>query len=524
MSRLSRSALMRATVQVGCSTIVAKALGMVRLILEARYLGTGTIADAFVTAFRIPNSFRKIFAEGALTSAFVPTMVAVHKEHGLLAASRLVTGMFVTVQTFLLLVCISMAIAAPTIVSLIMPGWCFADAAVRITLTASLLRWLIFFIVFISSASLLSGALQALHHFALPAWSQVIVNGIWIVQVALCLYYELPVQFLAYAMLINGAILLLVQAAAYNYYGLSIAWPDRQTWCALHQVLTKFLPCVVSMGALEINLFIDQTLASYLPSGSVSLLYYTNGFMRLPLAVFATSFATILLPHFARIHVRVPRRLHFYMFEVTKLVLWVTAPVSLLMIIFAQKALATTLLSSNFTLDHISIAAQLLTVYAAALFFFSLNRILLNMYYAMHETVIPTVITVVTTIINTLLNIILMNYWGVLGIVIATCTAEIIKTIVLIVILSKKFSLHFYGRRLAAFIMQYALQLGIAGILFVLGYIVMYSCLSFLPTVYRAVAFDTFAYWLWVGPLIMGVALFLYVSRRWFGIKLHFID
>lgn len=521
---ITKRSLVTKTIHVGLSTVASKALGMVRLLLEAQYLGVNFIADAYFTAFRIPNSLRKIFAEGALTAAFVPTMIGVLKKEDREQASKLVTALFCCTQGFLLLMCIAIACNSTFVVKFLMPGWSTAHDGAKITAAISFLQILIYFIVFMSSSALLAGALQAIHHFGIPANAQIIINGIWIAQIYFCMYYQLPAHYLAIGMLLNGAFFLLIHLGAFYYYGFRFAKPDASTWHHFYEVLKKFLPCIISMGAVEINLFIDQTLTSYLPEGSASLLYYITGFIRVPLAVFATSFSTILLPHFARVHTYAPRRLNYYLLESSKLVFWVTIPLSLCMAFFAHKALGTFLLSDKFSLVQVDQGAQLLIVFAATLFFFSFNRILLNIYYAVHETTLPTVITVITTVINTVLNILLMQHFLVLGLVIATCTAEIIKTGLLLYMLKKRYHFHLYGWRFSQFAGRYLVQLLLLSILFYSSWRMIIFGLEYYLPAYVHLLVNSFLYWFWVCPLVGIVLLALYITKDRFGIKLHFVE
>lgn len=523
-TKLTRSSIIKNTIHVGASTLVSRLLGLAREVLMARYLGVGPAAEAFITAFRIPSSLRKIFAEGALSAAFIPTLVSVLKRDGKKEASKFMTLTFLVVEGALLLLCLLVWWKADLVIRFIAPGWSQALLHEQIALTIILLRILIFFIFFISTCALLAGALQAVHHFTIPALSQVVMNCLFIGELALCLYYQLSVYYLAFFILFDGAVLVAMHGAAYLHSQFMLLWPDRAAWLHVRTLLSKFLPCLVSMGAMEINLFIDQILASYLPAGSIPLIYYTSAFMRVPLGLFAVAFSTILLPHFSRVGMYAPRRLSFYLLETTKLVFWVTVPSTLLMSFFSYKAFYTVLLSDSFTLEYVNQASKLLIAFSLGLFFFSLNKILLNMYYAVHETFIPTILSLVGTVLNTVLNLILMHYFDALGIVMATSISAAIQTWLFVIVLHKKFNFQLYIKRFTDFAYRYILQLLVAGVLFYGLYWAGYAAMQQLPEYWEQFFLMSIGFWVWVGPLCGLMALFIFFTRKTFGIKLYFLN
>lgn len=526
MGKLTKRSLRTTTLKLGFTTLVSKALGLLREIFMARYLGVGAVADAFFTAFRIPNSLRKIFAEGALSAAFIPTLVQVSKKRGQEEAGRLVTLAFFVIQGFLFLFCCFLAYNAHTIIGLVAPGW-VGDGVIateRFTLSISLFRTLIFFILFISSSSLLAGALQAVNHFTIPALSQIVLNVLFVLQLVLCSYYDLPVQFLAWFLLFNGLVIFLLHGFFYFRKNYQIVMPQKETFKQMWEVLRKFLPCIIGMGAIEINLFVDQALASYLPEGSVALLRYTYGFMRLPLGVFAVTLATILLPHFSRVSTYAPRRMSYYLLESGKLVFWVTAPVTILMSVFSYKIFYTTLLSSKFTLVHVGQASILLSFFLLGLFFFSFNKVVLNVYYALHETALPTIITVIGTVINTVLNVIGIYLFGLKGIILATVIAGGVQSLLFVLVLKYKMGMRLYTRPFWGFVYRYLVQLSIAGWILYGLYSLSIYYIGQLPVRAHQMLCWSMVYWFWVGPLCAGVALFVYFSRRLFGVKIHFLD
>ncbi|MFA6066275.1 MAG: murein biosynthesis integral membrane protein MurJ [Candidatus Babeliaceae bacterium] len=516
----SGALLLRKTIGIGAWTLLSRILGLIREVLQIKYLGVGTASDAFIAAFRIPNSLRKIFAEGALTAAFLPTYVATLQKEGEVAADKVATITFVILQSFLLLVCVLIGWHAHTIIYLIAPGWSAVTTADQ---AAQLLNILIYFIFFISSSSLCASILQARHHFFIPAVGQIVMNLFFIAQLIILTYYHAPVYYLAYGILLNGVVLLTMHIWACYRWGFMHYMPDRHSLLIVWRIVKKFVPCLLSVGALEINLFIDQMLASYLPAGSLTLLYYVNTIGRVPLSIFVIALSTILLPHFAHVHTYAPRRLNFYILESAKFIFWVIAPTTILMSIFSYQAFYTIMLSSAFTLQHVYEAAWLLRAFALGLFFFSLNRILLNVFYAMHETFIPTLIACGAAVFNTGLSMILMMYWGACGITLATSIAEIVKTGLFIMVLQRKYGVVFYGHRFMQTAYRCCAQLCVIGIACIVVYAFLYVCIMQLPIMYKTFLLARYGYWLWVAPLCGFGAFIAYITRRQFNITLYFL-
>ena len=199
---------------------------------------------------------------------------------------------------------------------------------------------------------------------------------------------NMPIFYFAFFVLAGGVLLLLVHLHKYLKLGFSFALPDKETWTQFGVIMVKFLPCLFTMSTMEINLFVDNILTSYLPAGSLTLLTYACGFLRIPLGCLGVAFSTILLSHFSCISIHQPKRLSFYLLESTKFILWLTLPATLLMSFFSHKFFAI-IFHDKFTLSQVAQASLLLNVLLTGLFFLSLNKIYVNIYYSLHETFLP---------------------------------------------------------------------------------------------------------------------------------------
>jgi putative peptidoglycan lipid II flippase len=276
---------------------------------------------------------------------------------------------------------------------------------------------------------------------------------------------------------------------------------------------------------MEIILFLDESLASYLPVGSISLIYYANRFMGIPLGAFATAFSTILLPQFARISSYAPSRLSFYLYESTKLIFWVTVPITILMIYFADKIFITLFLSSKFPMTKVIEAQYILIAFLLGLFFFSLNKILTNIYYSMHDTLRPTIISVISLLVNLILNFILMGHFKATGLAIAmSLSLGLLQTILLISVLIKKYKFTIYPKHLVQFLAKYIFQLILTFTAFLVIYKFFEKIISSFPVTLSKFFLVKIGFWLWVGPLCLILFYFLYKTKKSFGVRLYFLE
>ena len=225
---LERKSVISKSLEIGSSTLMSRMLGIIRETLIIRYLGVGVISDAFFTAFKIPNSLRKIFAEGALSASFIPTFVTLGKTGSKDRINNLMTLSFVIIQSILIALCLWMFFHTELVLKVVSPGWFshshstpteagsgFINSIVsslrsmwhfvsrddlvplaQVEYAQIYLKILLAFIVFLSSASLLAGALQSVGHFFVPAFAPVLLNIVFITGLLVCIWFGLSVKWL----------------------------------------------------------------------------------------------------------------------------------------------------------------------------------------------------------------------------------------------------------------------------------------------------------------------------------------
>jgi len=519
---LHKKSIIIKTIQVGGSTLLSRLLAIIREILFFRFFGgPGVISDSFFTAYKIPNSFRKIFAEGALSAAIIPTIVSKIKKGDKDAVNSMMSLAFIVFEGTVLALCAFVIWKANAVVSFIVPGF----SPEQMLFTARLLKILMPFIFFISSSALLASVLQSVNRFFVPAISPALLNVVFIISLTACLKFSFPVEYLCVFILCGGLLQFILHLITYFRLKFSFGTITKDTLKDFGNVMMKFLPCLFSMSIVEVSLFVDTNLASYLHKGSVSLIYLSNRFMGIPLGVFAVAFSTILLPHFSRLSIYAPKRISFYLLEATKFVFWVSVPVICIMIFLSENIIYTFFsFTGKFSLEQVSEASSILIAFLFGLFFFSLNKILLNVYYAFHNTWIPTIISIFATVVNYSLNLLLMKTLMATGIALATTISAIIQTFLFVIFLYFAFGLRFNFVKFGNFLLRY---LGQLFVVFSLAYIMFRLLFCWVSTFSDTMA--TFfssgiGFWILVIPIIAFVFLFIFYTRKVFKVKVYFLD
>lgn len=252
------------------------------------------------------------------------------------------------------------------------------------------------------------------------------------------------------------------------------------------------------------------------------MLDIANGFLRIPLGL-VVALSTILLPHFSRIVTYAPSRLSFYLLEASKLVLWVALSAMIVMSFFAERIFYTIFYSSSFSLEQVAQGSLTLRACMLGLFFHAINKVLLSMFYSLHQVWIPAGVTMCAM----LMNIMLCKWWvttfQITGLAIATSLSAMFQAALFVLLLRFKFGFKLYPLAFTDFLSRFALQLGMV---FGVGYVV-YSALFFgitlLPAWLAHLLTATVFFWVWVVPLLLAVAYALYATREMFGIHLHFL-
>lgn len=517
---MNRKDVVRKFIGVGSSTLASRFLGIARDLLQIRYLGAHALSDAFNVAIMVPNYFRKIFAEGAVSASLVPPCVHAIKKGNKQSVNSLILLSFIIFEGIVLTICALCMWQAELVISFLSPGF----NAQQIANTAYMLRIVMPFLFFLSGSAIFASALQAQSHFFIPAISPAVMNIVYISSILLCMYQDLPISYFCYPFLVAGFIQLVLHIIAYLKLKFAFTKITHETWQMFKPIGINVLLSSITMAS-ELFIIIDYTFASYLPAGSISLLNYSKRFMGIPLGLFASTLSTILLPYFSRVSADEPKRLNFYLLEASKLVFWVIVPLVMIMSFFSGKIFSTLYLSQNFSYDHVLQAQSILIAFLLGSFFLSLNKILLNVYYARHVMWLPALISVTGALINILSNFLLRSSLQATGLALGTSIAACIQTILLLIFLNMWLGYNFYFAHFIAFMKQYFKQLAV---IIPISLVVYYGCeftiACYMPKAFTYFFLHSLGYWFWVGPLCLLLAVTIYFTRRKFGVKLYFID
>lgn len=401
--------ILRGTSIVGLLTLLSRILGFVRDMVLAMVFGAGVLTDAFVVAFRIPNLLRSMFAEGAMTSAFVPVFCGelARGRNEARQAIRSVTGLLLALTLLLSLLGI---IFARELVSAISPG--YLDDPSKFELCIRLTRIMLPYIVFVSLVALVGGALNAVRIFGMPAVSQVVMNITLISGALLAALYDplTGMTVLAISVIAGGLAQVAIQLPALRRAGLSI-WPSWNIFSAANrQVLALLLPAVIGANIYQVAVFLSTLLASMLADGSQSWFFFADRLVQFPIGTFSVALASVLLPTLAMHAARKEeaafgqglsnslRYTSFFMIPAAFLMFYLAEP--LVVLLFERGAF-----------DRHSSIMTSLAVQAMALGLWSLscNSLLKSAFIARKDTVTPTLAGLFTLLVNIPLAILLMG-------------------------------------------------------------------------------------------------------------------
>lgn len=524
---MSQSILKQSS-KIGFLSLISRCIAFIREWLLIQYFSVGDTSDIFYAAFRIPNTMRKIFAEGALASILVPACISAHKKEGDNGLNKITTLSLVVIQGIIILICSIISYWSFATIKLIVPG--FSDA--KIAATASLLRILISFIIFISSGAIIASALQSQKKFFIPAVAPSILNIAYISSLIICLYFRLSVDTFCWYVIATSVIYYLLHVIAYFHYNYKLQAPTQETYQELKIILLQLIPCIISVGIGEINHFINTGFASYLASGSMTLIRSSFQFVNIPVGIITASLVTVLLPHFSKLHLENPQEVEGHLFEAIKFIIWTTMPIFFILFLFSEHIFETLFMGDLQALSKIALAKSIFNAYLIGLLSFSLNKIFLSIFYALRLTMIPMIASIVAIAINYSLSEQLINYYGASGVALAASISAIIQTLLLYLFLSKYLKLSSSGKKWFHFIGNYTIQITVLSVtlwcIYQLGRVIL-SLLHFnIHILWVTITPESFLHglgvWFWVGPLCLMYLASLYFSRTFFNMHLSYFD
>ena len=425
--------------------MLSRVLGLIRDVVFARVIGADGLADAFFVAFKIPNFLRRLFAEGAFAQAFVPVLAEYREKGGLAAVKHLVDRVAGALGSVLILLTVVVVAAAPLVATVFAPG--FIGDAVRFDAASTMIRITFPYLLFISLTGLAAGILNSYDRFAIPAFTPVWLN-LCLIAAALigAAWFAEPSYVLAWGVFVAGVVQLLFQLPFLRGIGLLPRPVMEWRYEGVQRILRLMAPAIFGVSVSQINLLLDTVIASFLPTGSVSWLYYSDRLSELPLGVFGVALGTVIMPSLSRQHVRADNQVFGHTLDwAVRMVLLISVPATLALALLAEPIL-TTLFYDGVQIDSrdVTMSALSLKAYALGLTAFMLIKVLAPGFFARQDMKTPVKIGIVAMAANMVLNLIfvlcLHTYYGIghVGLALATALAAFLNGAQLFLVLRRE--------------------------------------------------------------------------------------
>lgn len=410
--------------------MISRVLGFVRDILLAATMGAGPVTDAFVVAFRFPNLFRRLFAEGAFNAAFVPLFAKRLEEDGGVRARLFAEDSLGVLLTALIVFTVVVEIFMPAVVVVLAPG--FVEDRAKFDLTVLFTRIALPYLLFMSLTALYSGLLNSLGKFAVAAGAPALLNVVLITALLVAApHTPTPGHALVYGVVVAGVLqlLLLAWAAARAGYALRLRRPRLTP--AVRRLVRLGVPGALSGGITQINIVIGTMIAS-MQAGAPSFLYYAERVYQLPLGIIGIAMGVVLLPSIAR-QVRAGQgaRAETSQNRALELSMLLTLPAAAALLAIPMIIVMVLFEHGAFAHESARATAKALGAFAAGLPAFVLIKVFSPGFFAREDTKTPMIYAVISVAVNITLSLILFSQIGFLGIPIATTLASAVNATLL---------------------------------------------------------------------------------------------
>ncbi|WP_290648243.1 murein biosynthesis integral membrane protein MurJ [Aquisalimonas sp.] len=397
--------LFRSTAIFGALTMVSRVLGLARDVVIANVFGSSAATDAFFVAFKIPNFMRRLFAEGAFSQAFVPVLSEYKTQRDAAAVRTLVGRASGTLLLILLALTVLAVLGADYLVVLFAPG--FMDEPDKFAMAADMLRITFPYLLFISLVACAQGVLNTYGRFGPPAIAPVLLNLVLIASAWWWAdWFDEPIRALAWGVFIAGILQLLLMLPYLRAVGM-LALP-RPNWrdSGVRRIMRLMLPALFGSSVAQINLLVDTILASFLITGSVSWLYYSDRLMEFPLGVFGVALGTVILPRLSGEHAsRSPEQFSRTLDWALRWGVLIATPAMVGLVVMGGPILATLFQHGAFTAADTRSASWSVMAYALGLYGFMLVKVLSPGYFARQDMRTPVKYAATSMVCNMVLSV-----------------------------------------------------------------------------------------------------------------------
>lgn len=402
------SGLFRKTGIVGITTLLSRVTGLARDTAYAHTFGASPLMDAFLIAYKIPNFLRRLFAEGAFSQSFVP-VISEYRVKRPDDVRELVSGVSGTLGAVVFVLSVLGVIAAPLIILAFAPG--FTQQAGKFDMAVQMLRWTFPYLFFISLTALFSGVLNSFGKFAVPAFTQVIMNIVMIVTTLwIATDASNPGVALAIGVFVSGALQVLFQLPAVAKLQL-LSWPRwRPAMEGVKRIGKLMIPGIFGSSMAQVNLLLESIIASFLVNGSIAWLYFGDRIMEFQLGVFSIALATVILPALSAQHAAADReRFSATLDWALRLVIVLTVPAAVALLTLAGPLSATIFGYGQMAkASDIQMTSFALMAYSWGLVGFSLVKVLAPGYFARQDTKRPVKVGLIALAVAMTLNVVVV--------------------------------------------------------------------------------------------------------------------
>ncbi|MDA0384864.1 murein biosynthesis integral membrane protein MurJ [Vibrio owensii] len=426
--------LLKSGMIVSAMTLISRVLGLVRDVVVANLMGAGASADVFFFANKIPNFLRRLFAEGAFSQAFVPVLTESHAQGDMDKTRELIARAAGTLGVIVSIVTILGVLGSGVVTALFGFGW-FLDwmhggpAAEKFELASVMLKITFPYLWFITFVALSGAILNTLGKFAVSSFTPVFLN----VMIILAAWFISPQMSqpeigLAIGVLLGGLVQFLFQIPFLIKAGVMVkpkwGWRDP----GVVKIRTLMIPALFGVSVSQINLLFDTFIASFLQTGSISWLYYSDRLLEFPLGLFGIAIATVILPALSRKHVDA----HSEGFAHTmdwgvRMVTLLGIPAMLGLMVLAKPMLMVLFMRGEFSPQDVHQASLSLLAYASGLLNFMLIKVLAPGYYSRQDTKTPVKYGIIAMVTNMVFNAIFAYFYGYVGLAIATALSAFVN-------------------------------------------------------------------------------------------------
>ena len=509
--------LIKSGMIVSSMTLISRVLGLVRDIVIANLMGAGAAADLFFFANKIPNFLRRLFAEGAFAQAFVPVLTEYEKTQSRDQVKDLISAVSGTLGSIVTIITILGVLGSSVITALFGFGWFLewwngGPEAYKFVLASDMLKITFPYLWFITFTALSGAILNTLGKFAVAAFTPVFLN-IAIIGCAIYVSPQLaqPEIGLAMGVFLGGLIQFLFQIPFLKKEKLLV----KPSWQWHHpgvvKIRTLMIPALFGVSVSQINLLLDTFIASFLQTGSISWLYYSDRLLEFPLGLFGIAIATVILPSLSSSHVnQSPQAFAKTLDWGIRTVCFLGFPAMLGLIVLAEPMLRVLFMRGEFDIQDVSMSAMSLWAYASGLLSFMLVKVLAPGYYSRQDTRTPVKFGIIAMVSNMVLNIIFAIPLGYVGLAIATSLSATLNAGLLWFGLYKGGVYQVQKQSVAVLIRIIASGLVMAAaLLYMTPNLVMWTGFSLLESAMQLLAL-----------IVAGVLIYL-VSNFIFGLRLH---